>query len=153
LRRTISSAARQPFTDRSIFSLTRGGMHLAEWLLQAADVLHPLDQVQSTVLNAAPRGSVPLPLWNPGRRELSVGRVLIKRFNVPAENQEIILSSFQEESWPEHIDDPLPPAAGLDPKRRLHSAIQCLNRNQKAPLLRFRGDGYGSGIRWERLTA
>jgi hypothetical protein len=94
-----------------------------------------------------------IPIWDRGRRELRIGRILIKRFCVPAENQEIVLSAFQEEAWPAHIDDPLPPAKEIDPKRRLHATIQRLNCNQKARLLHFHGDGYGRGICWERLSA
>lgn len=153
-RLRLAAAARQPFSSGSAFWLTRGGTCLAQTLLQAAAIPSAalqaapcIPELESQVPSSAPSGSLP-PLWNAGRRELSVGRVLVKRFNVPAVNQEIILSCFQEESWPEHIDDPLPPADGLDAKRRLHSTIQCLNRNQKAPLLRFHGDGYGRGICW-----
>jgi hypothetical protein len=92
------------------------------------------------------------PLWNPQLRELSVDDILVKRFLVPAENQELVLMAFQEEAWPPRIDDPLPPAAEIEPKRRLHSTIQCLNRNQKTHLLQFHGDGNGSGVRWELLA-
>ena len=94
-----------------------------------------------------------IPSWDRERRELRMGRILIKRFCVPAENQEIVLSAFQEEAWPAHIDDPLPPAAEIEPKRRLHATIQRLNCNQKVRLLNFHGDGYGRGLCWERVSA
>lgn len=70
-----------------------------------------------------------------------------------APDQERILAVFQEESWPDRIDDPLPPVPGITPKRRLHSTIQCLNRNQKTHLLQFHGDGCGCGVRWELLPS
>jgi hypothetical protein len=88
------------------------------------------------------------PHWDRLRRELWVGGVLIKSFRVPAEIQETILAAFEEDGWPFRIDDPLPQAPDINPKRRLHAAIQCLNRNQKAPLLHFCGDGRGRGVRW-----
>ena len=137
------------------FVLTERGQRLVEQLLaQLAfrETCEPL--IEAQVSGPAREDAVGrVPCWDSQRRVLSLGQVVVKRFCVPAENQEIILSSFQEEAWPEHLDDPLPPAAGIDAKRRLHSTIQCLNRNQKAPLLRFHGDGYGRGIRWERLSA
>jgi hypothetical protein len=90
------------------------------------------------------------PQWDDRRRELHLGAVLIKRFRVPARNQELILGAFQEEGWPQRIDDPLPPAAGIAPKKRLHDAINNLNANHtNEGRLRFRGDGWGQGIMWE----
>ena len=132
--------------------LTPRGLQFVECLLaRSAGGAGSLEKV--AVQHRLPgSGAVPAPCWDGERRELSVGRTVIKRFSVPAENQELILSAFQEEAWPAHLDDPLPPAPGLDCKRRLHSAIQCLNRNQKAPLLRFHGDGCGRGLLWERLS-
>ena len=142
------------FTERSLFVLTPHGRRFVECLLQrsAADCL-PLE-TEPVVASLFPAVSAaPVPCWDGQRRELSVGQTVVKRFAVPAENQERILSAFQEEAWPVHLDDPLPPAPGLDCKRRLHSTIQSLNCNQKSPLVRFHGDGYGRGIRWERLSA
>jgi hypothetical protein len=83
---------------------------------------------------------------------LWVGEAVVKRFRVPASNQEVVLSVFEEEGWPKHIDDPLSPAPEMDPKRRLHSTIHCLNRNQKRHLIHFRGDGHGTGLCWELLS-
>ena len=78
-----------------------------------------------------------------------MGDIVVKQFKVPALNQERILAAFEEEGWPVHIDDPLPPHPEQDPKRRLHDTINSLNRNQKNPLIRFLGNGNGQGIRWE----
>jgi len=145
-------AAPQPFNERSFFVLTSRGQQFVEHLL--ADSAAGTGSLSvAAVGQHVDTAAGPVPCWDLPRRELRLGRVVVKRFCVPAENQEIILSSFQEEAWPQHLDDPLPPAAGIDAKRRLHSTIQCLNRNQKAPLLRFHGDGYGRGVRWERLSA
>jgi hypothetical protein len=95
-----------------------------------------------------PTPAAQFPHWDLQRRELWMGHVLVKSFRVPAENQEAILTAFQEDGWPSRIDDPLPQAPKIDPKRRLHSTIQCLNRNRKAALLHFHGDGRGIGVRW-----
>lgn len=80
-----------------------------------------------------------------------MGGVVVKQFKVPAPNQELILAAFQEEGWPVHIDDPLPPRAEQDTKRRLHETITSLNRHQRVRLVRFMGDGTGQGVRWELI--
>ena len=90
-----------------------------------------------------------VPKWNRDRQELTIGSIVIKRFKVPAANQEAILAAFEEEGWPTRIDDPLPPHREQSPKRRLQETIKSLNRNQKRPFLRFLGDGSGQGVRWE----
>jgi hypothetical protein len=89
-----------------------------------------------------------VPRWDGQRRELRVGEVLVKCFRVPAENQVLILEVFEEEGWPDRIDDPLPPQPEMDPQRRLSEAIRRLNRNQHERLLHFYGDGTGKGVCW-----
>src|SRR3569623_1183241 len=49
----------------------------------------------------------PVPVWDASSRTLLFKDMIIKRFQQPAENQEALLSAFQEEKWPHHIDDPL----------------------------------------------
>ncbi|NUQ61969.1 MAG: hypothetical protein HUU20_05750 [Pirellulales bacterium] len=93
-----------------------------------------------------------IPIWDRDRQELRVGGYLVKQFKVPALNQERILAAFEEEGWPVHIDDPLPPQQEQDPKRRLHDTINSLNRKQKHRLIRFMGDGTGQGVRWCLIT-
>lgn len=89
------------------------------------------------------------PSWDAERHELRFVGQIVKRFRWPAANQETILMAFEEESWPSHIDDPLPQVSDVDPKRRLSDSIKCLNRNQRNDLVRFRGDGTGQGIFWD----
>jgi hypothetical protein len=61
----------------------------------------------------------------------------------------VILGAFEEEGWPEHIDDPLPVIGDIDPRTRLHDAINRLNRCQTNRLLRFHGNGTGTGVFWK----
>jgi hypothetical protein len=86
------------------------------------------------------------PFWDSNRRELRLGSQVVKRFKWPAMNQELIVLAFEEEGWPRRIDDPLPLDPNIDPKRRLHDTIKCLNRHQLIPLIKFRGDGTGQGV-------
>jgi hypothetical protein len=89
------------------------------------------------------------PVWDNAHRELRYNGQVVKRYRVPAANQQAILEAFQEDGWPEFIDDPIPPDGEQDPKRRLNVTIKSLNRNQLAPLLRFHGNGNGLQIHWE----
>jgi hypothetical protein len=94
------------------------------------------------------------PRWTVARRrELWVGKVLVKSIRVPATQQDIIFAAFEEQGWPPSIKDPLPPQRGVNAKRRLSDAIKRLNRHQKQPVLRFFGNGYGDGICWELSKA
>ncbi|HEY6805382.1 MAG TPA: hypothetical protein VI306_17525 [Pyrinomonadaceae bacterium] len=88
------------------------------------------------------------PRWDATRRELTLDGLLVKRFRVPALNQETILSVFEEEEWAEHIHDPLPLTMNIDAPTRLHDAINRLNRCQINSVIRFHGDGKGTGVFW-----
>lgn len=95
--------------------------------------------------------AVPLPKWDPNKRELTFQGKIVKIFRATAPNQGIILTAFQEEGWAHRIDDPLPPESEQDSRERLRNAIKQLNRKQDNHLLRFCGDGSGKGILWSGL--
>jgi hypothetical protein len=88
------------------------------------------------------------PTWDRGRRELRLGRIVVKRFRQPAANQELVLEAFEEERWPPRIDDPLPLVAEQDPKKRLHRTISNLNRSQENAVIHFTGGGDGESVGW-----
>ena len=92
------------------------------------------------------------PHWDRFQHELRLGRVIVKRFRRPAPNQELILAAFEEQDWPERIDDPLPVSLEVDPRQRLHETIKSLNQCVASAALQFGGDGTGLGVRW-RLRA
>jgi hypothetical protein len=96
-------------------------------------------------------GNGQLPHYDRARRTLFYCGHIIKQFRVPAANQELILSAFEEEGWPPHVDDPLPPAPEIEPKKRIHDAIYRLNTNQQTHLLLFLGDGQGNGVNWRQI--
>ena len=89
------------------------------------------------------------PVWDARLRELRIGGLLVKRFRVPADNQQTVLMVFEEEGWPMRIDDPLPLKPERGQRRAMHDTISSLNRHQANDLIRFSGDGSGEGIRWE----
>jgi len=119
--------------DRACFVLTRDGLHMANQLLATLSGNETTDD--------APR-------WDSQRRELSWAGVVLKRFRSRAENQGLILSAFEEEGWPGRVDDPLPPVASSDGSSRLRDAIRRLNEGHSLPVVRFAGDGTGTGICW-----
>jgi hypothetical protein len=134
------------FTDISCFVLTDAGAALARELRSA--------RRHTSLLPSPARIDAPSrhqPHWDSGARELWLGRTLVKRFRHAAPNQERILAAFQEESWPTHIDDPLPPSDGVDPKRRLHDTVNHLNQHQQNGVVHFRTNGNGTGVCWSRV--
>jgi hypothetical protein len=82
------------------------------------------------------------PHWNPETRTLTFkGR--IKKYTQRASVQTRILAAFQEQGWPEAIDDPTPsPVVG-----GLNDAIYSMNRS--IDFLRFSGNGTSERICWE----
>jgi hypothetical protein len=91
------------------------------------------------------------PTWDRESRRFYVGERLVKHFRVPSPNQAAVLDAFQEEDWPQAVDDPLPPIPERAPKLRLRDTIKCLNRNQVTRAILFRGDGTGQRVSWELL--
>jgi hypothetical protein len=154
--RSFVGTGRFHFSRRTCFIITDAGMSFLQTTQtrtnEETTTLHDLvmsrspqsdsERVHSFVDPSRPR-------WDPNRQELLLGRQVVKQFKVPAPNQEIVLSAFEEEGWPPRMDDPIPPHHEIDPKRRLHDTINSLNHCQKTALLRFLGDGSGKGIRWE----
>lgn len=140
---------------RTCFILTDDGQQFARGMLQqsaarpAAVASRPESALGERLERAVLDFSQISPTWDRDRQQLRVGASIVKEFKLPAPNQEMILAAFHEENWPPRIDDPLPPAGEIDPKRRLHDTINSLNRYQKEPLIRFLGDGSGQGVRWE----
>jgi hypothetical protein len=89
------------------------------------------------------------PRWDAEMRQLLAAGKVVKQYRQPAKAQECILAAFEELGWPARIDDPLPSNGQTSPKRRLHDTIKQLNRNQENALIRFSGDGTGTGVKWE----
>lgn len=146
-RRRFRPATNSSFHIHSCFLLTADGCDLArtlklDWTLHAGHVqAAPLSLANHLEARRQPR-------WDAERRMLWLGNMLVKRFRLEAKSQELILAAFEEEGWPTHLDDPLPPRADVDSRRRLHDTIKRLNRHQEHQLIRFHGDGSGRGIRW-----
>jgi len=114
---------------------------------EVQDIL-PGEPTQSQYESSAPVFT-PRPVWDRTRRELRIAGKVVKRFKWPAGNQESVLNAFEEEGWPDRIDDPICQHPEICAKQRLNDAIKCLNRKQVNPLIKFRGDGTGRGVRLE----
>lgn len=130
----------QPSSDRPTVS-----QHEKEIL----EIKRELDVVRSEVAARGPMTpSRRAPTWDIQLRELRYEGKIVKRFRVAAQNQEMVLSAFEEDGWPAYIDDPLPPTGDRLPQVRLQQTIQQLNRHQITPIIHFRGNGRGDGIMW-----
>jgi hypothetical protein len=143
--------SRKPAEDTQVILTDAGAAAVRSGLARVAE---GNDRVEPSAVPAQGMltGEHLVPRWDPVRRELWVGNQLVKRYRQPAPNQERILTAFEEEGWPEYIDDPLPPEPAHDPKYHLHVTISNLNRNQLFRCLRFCGDGHGQGVRWQLLV-
>ncbi len=91
-----------------------------------------------------------LPVWNQDTGELRFGDQVVRRVRsrTRADNIVRILDAFQEDGWPDRIDDPLP---GGSDSQRLREAVRTLNQDLER--IRFRADGTGTGIAWETAQA
>ena len=147
------------FAETTCFVLTDAGVSIARDSCPtlAADASSSPDEENLRVTinrnfsnnRKGPKGEPSLPTWDSERRELHINGTTVKRFKWTAVNQETILAVFEEEGWPDRIDDPLPPQPDQHSKRRLSDTIKCLNRKQQNKLIHFHGDGTGEGVTWE----
>jgi len=145
------------FPEGTCFVLSQAGASNFRMPADASQHIHSMVPKQATAL--APRkeqvrpDSRLTPEWDTVRRELRLGGHVIKRYRVPAPNQELILTAFQESGWPEFIDDPLPPLPNQDCKGRLQGTIKALNRKHLSRGIRFHGNGNGQQISWHAFVA
>lgn len=143
-RRCFRSAHGRALGTRSCLLLTKAGVVFAWRVLRRSH----RSKRPTNAKKGVPPSAGETPHWDIASRRLWLGTTLVKRLTVPAANQEIILAMFEERHWPSCIDDPLPPTDGIDLKRRLHDAINRLNRSHKARAIRFTGNGKGNGVCW-----
>lgn len=132
----------------SCFILTKPGIAVAEQILS-----------EDASANAGERASgersarfADRPGWDRALRILSCGDKFRKVFRQVAPRQTLILEAFEEQGWPERIDDPLPREQGMDRIRLLRDTLRNLNRTLRGWPIRFAADGTKRGIRWQRVV-
>ena len=103
-------------------------------------------------LSERPHRNGEKPRWDGSQHELWLGSRLVRRYHRLAPWQEYLLAAFEECGWPERMDDPLPRARRVSPKRRLREAVRDLNRGQQPHLLLFEVEPGGAGARWQRVN-
>jgi hypothetical protein len=140
-----------PAAEPAYLVLTENGIALMETISQTWSQTgetwdESLDAAKS--LHAEAERFHRKPHWDRQRRELRYRGMIVKRFNKPAPNQELILAAFEESGWPQRIDDPLPPQGEIVPSVRLHDTLGRLNRSLQNPVLHFGSDGAGQGVIW-----
>lgn len=139
IARTFKQCRALSFTEQSCFVITSSGQDFAA-ACSSTTPFHNGNRINGEAT----------PHWNSQSRELWFGESLIKRFHVPAPNQQLILDSFEAESWPDELPNPFDKGRMSVRKQRLRTAIQTLNRNHHKAKIRFSGNGRGTGIRWEQ---
>ena len=141
------------FYKRSCFILTESGLAFACQIATHSPASHDLPEISPRASHDG-HGCSRRPHWDAELRELYVDGQLVKRYKSPAPNQIAILSAFEEDGWPRHVDDPLPRSADLeeDPKRRLNDTVKSLNRHHHVRVIHFSTDGTGEGVRWEWIA-
>lgn len=143
-------------TDACFVLSAAGASFVTKALCTGQGTTAPIES-QSTDIAArttrTPADSRLTPEWDAVRRQLRYRGKVIKRYRVPAQNQELVLTAFQESGWPEFIDDPLRPAADQDSKERLQATIKSLNRNQLARSISFHGNGNGQQVYWKAIAS
>ena len=154
-QRSFRTLATRIVCPRTYYALAKEGFMALSRLGLSPSHRQPGDDAANTEPPPREDSALPAtgqrPVWDSEQRELRFAGHLIKRFRVPAPNQERILAAFEEEGWPPGIDDPLSPEGEQDPIRRLQATIKSLNRNQLKLLIRFRGNGNGDRICWDMV--
>jgi len=147
--RRFEDAGELFLTERSCFVLTKAGLQFAQGRTGDGKSVREVDEVLRVADPWTNRGNhePKRPYWDAERRELMVARVVVKRYRRPAVNQEVVLAVFEEEGWPERIDDPLPPTTPA----RHHQVPKQEPDQRRAPLQRRRHRrGHPLGVRRRR---
>ncbi|HEV3436966.1 MAG TPA: hypothetical protein VG122_06385 [Gemmata sp.] len=111
--------------------------YLREYWHLIQPILDRIDSSPSTPDHTTPREK---PHWDATARVLYYLGQECKRFKKNAPDQEKILAAFEEEGWPEAIDDPLP-------GNKLARTVESLN--DRLHHIKFRLNGAGRGVCWQ----
>jgi hypothetical protein len=149
-RRTAAGHLDAELTRRLLYCETAAAVRaiqvpqLCDWLRQVfGDVDWPRLQAEVDLEFIATGTG---PSWNGDTRTLSLDGIGIKSFaSHPATNQLDVIEAFERAAWAEAIDSPF----GAD-QNKLRQTVTDLNRGLPANSLKFRMNGAGDGVRWER---
>jgi hypothetical protein len=141
------------FDPRSCFVLTEKGLTLALAVTSSGEECPGHNPGAAAKYSAACGRWPEKPRWDALRRRLFAGRQLLHEYSPQAHNRILILTVFQEEQWPEWIDDPLPGREEGDPLRRLKEAVHGLNHDQRTPQVHFSTVNEKTAVAWEWATA
>jgi hypothetical protein len=91
-------------------------------------------------------GKTKKPRWDARKRELWFAGKIVKRYTRRAPQQEKIYAVFQDDGWPDRVDDPLAPGRLSETLKHMKDSL-----GKDSPI-RFGGDGTGEGIIWEPVN-
>jgi hypothetical protein len=115
----------------------------------ACVVLTPAGMVLAAGLLGTAPGPRETPRYDRFKRAFSFQGVVVKQFKRKAPNQETILLAFEEQGWPEEIDNPLPPDEFTAPAVQLHDTLKSLTNDQDPCTLGFLMTSGGTRVRWQ----
>jgi hypothetical protein len=118
-------------------ALLSHAMTVAAYLVDWANDIEAEDNADKSGGPSPPRREVPR--WDGTARLLRFRGEECKRFRKPARDQEKVLAAFQEEGWPDAIDDPLPSG-------KLARTVESLNDRLRH--IKFSLNGTGTGVCW-----
>jgi hypothetical protein len=104
-----------------------------------------VESIRASVVGSTPEHH--RPRWDARRRELQMADRVVKRFERPAPNQEVLLDAFEGVDWKPRIANPFPVDVEVDRVDRLRDTVKRLNLSLPPRTLRFARDGSG-GVRW-----
>jgi hypothetical protein len=148
-QRAFRRIANLQILARSCFVLTEDGERLALALNR-----FPIraDRAVAVADTPASVGKTEVPIWDQASHTLYFRGRVVKCYRSEAPYQEAILSAFQVNQWTACVAVCMPQDWGVCLKTRLHDTVKNLNRATR-PHLRFRQEGSGSRVRWERWLA
>jgi hypothetical protein len=133
--------------------LVRLALDIARGLKEVSDIEYELARSREATSQS---GGVPrreTPQWDRDLGLLTFRNVVVRkvRGGGVAKNIRTILDTFQDDGWPDRIDNPLS-GGRADASARKSEAINTLNNKMLINSIRFRADGTGEGILWEEVT-
>ena len=144
--------ALHPDSSAEFLTGDRHGLRLvAEPGFNLANANMFVDQIDQSIQEVAGQAVLPTlstPQWDGDRSRLLMDGKVIRTVSRLAKNVVQILRAFEDDGWPDRIDDPITGPEANQPTR-LHEAIRSLNNG--LTMIRFRSDGTGTGIEWKPI--
>jgi hypothetical protein len=142
----LESAQVDDILDRLARDIPRG-------LKEVSDVEYELARSREATSQSGGVRARETPRWDRDLGLLTFRNVVVRkvRGGGVAKNIRAVLDTFQDDGWPDRIDNPLS-GGRAEASARKNEAINTLNDHVVDYSIRFKADGTGEGILWEEAT-